>query len=188
MLDRTERRETKGVRRKKGEGRANTRCVEGPKKFQLANILRRRRGGYILCESPSVLAAAPHPVAAGTTSAAERALLPASPRTERLRRPSPGSAVSSVIAPPHLFLFVGPLSLCTRTSCPLILILPFPSRRASVPPQIVDGEGRGRGRGRGRGDRGRGGRGRAFDRHSATGKTCVFSCLALTLWSDLSFS
>ena len=60
---------------------------------------------------PSVLAAAPHPVAAGTTSAAERALLPASPRTERLRRPSPGSAVSSVIAPPHLFLFVGPLSL-----------------------------------------------------------------------------
>lgn len=38
----------------------------------------------------------------------------------------------------------------------------------------VDGEGRGRGRGRGRGDRGRGGRGgRPFDRHSATGKTCV---------------
>jgi len=40
------------------------------------------------------------------------------------------------------------------------------------PKKRFEGEGRGRGRGRGRGgDRGRGGRGRAFDRHSATGKT-----------------
>ena len=58
MLERIERRETKGVRRKKGEGRANTRCVEGSEKFQLASILPRRREVYILYESLSVLAAA----------------------------------------------------------------------------------------------------------------------------------
>jgi plasminogen activator inhibitor 1 RNA-binding protein len=56
--------------------------------------------------------------------------------------------------------------------------VPFPFIPSSSHPPPVDGERRGtRGRGRGtdRGDRGadRGARGRTFDRHSATGKTCV---------------